>query len=204
MLAASRAVAVGLEIPTAEQPFIDTYLTSRGTASDRRELTRSAFWQRDHDGRSSVAMLRLIDDVRVLKDRGTAVDVFAFDEQPGTALQRDVAIANGIRRFSERHPGTQIVALMGNLHASREPVVLGNDTIVPSGKLLDDLRPVSIAVAWPKGTVWACIPDCGIHEIDAAKSVAAEQGLRKDAASSRYDYIYSLLSITAAPPAIEE
>ena len=203
-LSRSREVAVGLEIPSGEQPLIDTYLASRGTKADKEKLTASEFWQRGWDGRSSTAMLRLIDDVRQWKERGARVGVFAFDDQPGTDLQRDVAIANGIRRFHERHPGAQIIALMGNVHASQEPMVVGDDRIVPSGKLLEDLRPISILVAYPKGTTWACMPECGVQELNAAKSFVATPGFRAGSSSAGYGHTFSLPSITAARPAVEE
>lgn len=204
VLSQSREVAVGLEIPTAEQPRIDAYLASRGTAADRQHLLDSGFWQRNWDGRSSAAMLRLIDDIRALKQNGAPVEVFVFDDQPGTTLQRDVAIANGIRRFHTQRPTAQIVALMGNVHARQEPITLGNETIVPAGKLLGDLKPVSILVAYPKGKVWACMPECGVQDLNAAKNFAAPPGFRSGDAAAGYNYTYSLPSMTAAAPAVEK
>ena len=199
-----RKVAVGLEIPSAEQPRIDAYLASRGTTRDEVALIAGEFWQRGWDGRSSTAMLRLIEDVRRLKHRGAPVDVFAFDDQPGTDLQRDVAIAGAIRRFHEAHRDTQVVALMGNIHAAQAPMVIAGQTIVPSGHLLADLRPVSIVVAYPQGTIWACMPDCGVHAVNAAKSFSTTPGFREGASSAGYSHTYSLATITAAPPAAKE
>lgn len=193
---------MGLEIPSGEQPLIDTYLMSRGTEADKKKLTSSDFWQRGWDGRSSSAMLGLINGVRTLKERGAPIVIFAFDDQPGTELDRDIAIANGIRRFHDSHPSKQIVALMGNVHAMQESITIGPETIVPSGKLLKDLRPISILVAYPKGSVWSCMPDCGVHEIPAANSFTGSLGFGVGAPPPKgYDYTYSLSSITASPPA---
>jgi hypothetical protein len=203
-LSSSRELAIGLEIPSGEQSLLDSYLASRGAKTDVQKLTGSDFWQRGRDGRSSSAMLRLIEDIRKLKEGGAPVNLFAFDDQPGTTLERDIAVANGIRRFHDSHPNTQIIALMGNIHAMQEPIAIEDHTIVPSGKLLKDLDPVSILVAYPKGTVWACMPDCGIHEVSAAKSFAGAPGFSRGALSAGYSHTFSLRSITAAPPAVQE
>lgn len=203
-LASSREVAVGLEIPSGDQSLIDSYLVSRGTKTDKLRLTGSDFWQRGWDGRSSSSMLRLIDDIRKLKEDGAPIDVFAFDDQPGTELGRDFAIANGIRRFHDLHSKKQIIALMGNIHAMQEQITVGDETIVPSGKLLEDLGPISILVAYPKGTVWACMPDCGTHEIGAARSFMGAPGFSEGASPAGYSHTFSLPSITAAPPAVQE
>jgi hypothetical protein len=201
-LARSHAVAVGLEIPSAEQGRIDVYLASRGTKSDKLALTQSDFWRRDWDGRSSVAMFRLIDDIRALKARGASVDVFAFDDQPGTSLERNQAIAEGIRRYRVLHPDVRIVALMGNVHASQAPMAVKDKTIVPSGMLLADFKPVSVLVAYPDGTIWACLPDCGVHEVHASKGLATPLGFSTGASWEGYSYTFSLPSITAAMPAV--
>lgn len=88
-------------------------MAGRGTAEDARTLLASDFWQQGRDGRSSRAMLALIEGLRVLKHAARPVDLFAFDDQPGTELERNVAIATGLRRSREAHPDTRNIALMG-------------------------------------------------------------------------------------------
>lgn len=195
-------VAVGLEIPSREQHRIDAYLASRGAQADRKTLMSSEFWQTDKDGRSSVAMFKLIDAVRVLREHGRAVDLVAFDEQPGTTLERNVAIANGIRRFRERHPDAKVIALMGNIHAMQEPLDFDGEKLRPSGYLLKDLKPVSILVTYPKGSIWACMPDCRIHDLSPRTPVPGPPGFKKGATLNGYDHMFLLDSITASPPAV--
>ena len=202
VLSAPRELAVGLEIPTQDQPLIDAFLGSQGTPSDVAALTSSSFWQEGKDGRSSQAMLKLIENIRAMKQSGKPVDLFAFDDQPGTGLERNVAIANGIRRFHDAHPGARIVALMGNVHAMQDKMYAGNETIVPSGYLLADLHPVSVLVMYPAGTIWACMPNCGIHRIAPRNPETSPSGFREGASLGGYSRSYLLPSITASLPAV--
>ena len=196
----SREVAVGLEIKTSEQSSIDAYLASRGTSADREKLTSTAFWQDTRDGRASEAMLGLIETVRELKSRGKPVSVFAFDDQPGTDLERDVAIANGIRRFHLAHRNSTIIALMGNIHAMQKPFVLGEKELMPSGVLLKDLSPVSVYIAYPAGTISACMPECGTHVTKPVKGATGSFAIETGSPLGGYDYTIFLASISASPP----
>lgn len=203
-LARSQDVVVGLEIPSQEQPAIDAYLAGHGASGDQARLTSSGFWQRNTDGRSSVAMLDLLGRLRALRSEGVAVSVIAFDDQPNTKLDRDVAIANGIRRIRTAHPEAKIIALMGNLHAMGEPMQLGGRQFVPSGSLLQDLHPVSVFIAYPAGTTWACMPACGIQKLEAVKGVAGAPRFSAGAPMGGYSHTYLLPSITASPPAVHK
>lgn len=195
-------MAVSLELPSREQQRLDAYLASPGAKADRKKLMGSAFWQTDKDGRSSAAIFELIDAVRILRKHGRAIDLFAFDEQPGTTLERNVAIAHGIRGFRERHPDTKVIALMGNIHAMQEPLDFGEEKLRPSGYLLKDLEPVSILLTYPKGSIWACMPDCRIHDLSPRTPVPGPPGFKKGATLSGYSHMFLLGSITASPPAV--
>ena len=202
-LSKSQPVAVGLEYPSSDQNLILAYLASGGTTADKEKLLDTYFWQKNIDGRSSTAMLQLIERIRTLKNAGHQIDLFAFDDQPGTELERNVAIANGIRRFHTSHPKVKIVALMGNVHAMQAPMGSGEERMLPSGYLLKDLEPVSILVQYPKGTIWACFSgDCRIHDL-APRTVSSDPpGFRSGASLQGYSHSYLLPSITASPPAI--
>lgn len=202
-ISATQDVAVGLELPSRDQPLLDAFMASGGTENDVRQLIASDFWQKGRDGRSSAAMLKLIEDMRALKQAGRPVALFAFDDQPGTELERNVAIANGVRRFREAHPDTRIIALMGNIHAMQESMQAGEEMLTPSGKLLADLHPVSTLVSHPAGTIWACMPTCGIHALPASRGETVP-GFHDGAALGGYSHTYGLPSFTASPPAVEQ
>lgn len=200
-LSKSQSLAVGLEISSADQPLIDAYLNSDGANSDQAKLMSSNFWQKGKDGRSSSAMLHLIDDIRVIKDSGRDVHLFAFDDQPNTDLERNTAIANGIRRFRSSHPGMKIIALMGNVHAMRDPMTTSEGPLIPSGALLSDLKPVSILITYPRGTIWACMPDCKVHELTPRSQTNNSIGFKEGSPLGGYNFSYQLKSISASPPA---
>lgn len=202
-LSESRRVAVGLEYPSKDQPLLDAYLASDGAAAGQSKLLDTRFWEKGKDGRSSIAMLQLIERIRQLRNQRHRIELFAFDDQPGTELERNVAIADGIRRFHDAHPGTTIVALMGNVHAMQEPIGSDGEQMLPSGLLLSNLDPVSILVQYPKGTIWACMPDCGVHELEPRTVSQQPPGFKQGASLQGYSHSYLLPSITASRPAID-
>ena len=85
-----RPLIVGLEIWRSEQAALDRYLASAGTAEDREALLAGPFWA-TRDGRSSEAMVDLIERLRVLALKAP-VQLVAFDVRPtmwgGTPNQR--------------------------------------------------------------------------------------------------------------------
>lgn len=202
-LSKSGEVAVGLEISSQDQPLLDRYVKSRGTAADVKALTSSDFWQKGRDGRSSEAMLRLIEDLRQLKAKGRAINLFAFDDQPGTKLERNAAIANGIRRFHAKHAKSQIIALMGNVHAQQQEMIASSGFMSPSGRLLRDLNPVSILITHPSGTTWACMPQCGIQSLTPSSPTSGPVGFKTGESLGGYGYSFLLSSVTASPPAVQ-
>ena len=202
-LSKSEVVAVGLEYPSRDQPLIDAYLVSQGSTADVNKLTSTDFWQHGRDGRSSSAMLALIEDIRKLKAQGRAVALFAFDDQPDTNLERNVAIANGIRRFQDSHANAKIIALMGNIHAMQDPTTIGGIRLVPSGALLKDLKPVSVFVAYPAGTIWACDYFCGTQNVEAVNGLTGSSGFQTGSPMRGYTHTFLLSSITASLPAVQ-
>lgn len=202
-LSGSNNIAVGIEVPSADQALIDAYLQSDGTSADRARLISSDFWQKGKDGRSSIAMLRLIEDIRILKKSGRSVQLFAFDDQPNTDLERNVAIANGIRRFHNSHKNTKIIALMGNIHAMQDSITTNEGPLIPSGAMLSDLKPISILITYPSGTTWACMPDCGVQKLTPRSQTTGETGFKEGAPLGGYSFSYQLHSISASPPATQ-
>jgi hypothetical protein len=106
LLLSGRAVVLAIGYPRDEQHLIDELLHARALSS-QRALLASPFWSRPtEDGRSSRAMLNLLDWVRQQVTRGTRVRIVAFDSLPqpagtpgGAAAfdARDEAMAVGAR-----------------------------------------------------------------------------------------------------------
>ncbi|MGC1548920.1 MAG: hypothetical protein WA777_10360 [Rhodanobacter sp.] len=123
---AGRPVRLGLEMPADEQPALQTYIRSSGNATDRAKLLQGSFWA-SRDGRSSVAWLRLIESVRVLRTAGDDVDLFAMEpdypdqatieKQGGGLAFKEAGMAKSIRSALDNGtPNQLVIALMGNFH----------------------------------------------------------------------------------------
>jgi len=194
---------VGLELPTKEQTAIESYLASDGSKASRARLLSGPFWQQSKDGRSSMAMIDLIEYVRKLKQQDIPLTVFAFDAQTNIDTSRDSAIAQSVRNFRAANPSLPIVALMGRVHASQAPIHRGDQLIITSGSLLQDLNPTSVLLGHPSGTIWACMPDCDIHQVDSSWGTAKQSGFTNESPMLGYSTTYVLPSITASPPAID-
>lgn len=112
------ALIVALEYPQSQAAQLEAYFRSDGGAAARKRLLESPFWSRDfQDGRSSLAVLALIDAVRVLARDGASIGLAAFDvnaEQEKTPLARDQFMADNLRAIMRANPAARVVALTGN------------------------------------------------------------------------------------------
>ena len=193
--------AIGLEIDAREQPLLNAYLRGKGTAREKRSFVSSPFWSSARDGRGSTAMFDLIDRVRKVKSKN--LTVFYFDDQPGGNLERNEAIAKGIRRFAKANPTYRILALMGNIHSEQSAIDLFNGArIIPSGALLSDLKPATIDLIYPAGTSWNCrIDGCKVRNDSIGRAGQIPDGLSKIGTTAARYYKFKLASRTASPPA---
>jgi hypothetical protein len=165
-------ILVALELPAQSNSQLQDFLESNGTAGDRRKYLESAGWQRNwHDGRSSAAMLQLVDRLRSLKRAGATIQVTGVD-QPWTGDVRDSAMADAIEGLRRDHMDRPMFVLVGNLHAQTAPGKV-TQSYVPIGTRLDrfGLRPVSLLMAFDAGTAWHCTMEggfgCGVHAVRA-------------------------------------
>jgi hypothetical protein len=178
--ATSRPVRLGLEMQASEQGALETYLHSSGTAADRAQLLRRPFWSM-RDGRSSRAMLRLIDGVRALRERGADVDAFAMEPDYGDSaamaraggmmVVKEAGMAQAVRgTLVNPQAQTLVIALMGNFHAR-----YGKDSPVgsaPTPSLTERLADVAPYVVLPfarQGNTWNCQSDgCKVHAFSSS------------------------------------
>lgn len=205
--AARRApVTVALEIPHDEQARLDAFLAD--PASSREALLAGPFWG-VRDGRSSVAMLELLERLRAERAAGLDVAVLAFDQgdgprPPGT---RDQGMAARIAAAIEASPGRTVLVYAGNVHTRRSRGVRWDPEFEPAGAALAarGVALVSLDVARHGGSFWACVPDqagrtrCGAHDRDV-EPVDRIWYVRL-AALDGYDGEYVVGPTTASPPA---
>jgi len=117
-LGKGRSVTVAFEFPHEETNRFETFLASAGDAADRTALLAGPFWQSSYqDGRRSLAMAQLLDDLRQHVNDGDPVRVVLFDRAgprgPESEEAMTVALASGVTAA----PGDIIITLVGNAHA---------------------------------------------------------------------------------------
>jgi len=211
--ASGLAVEVGLEVAGAEQPSVDAFLASPGGAADVEALAATDFWSRDYqDGRSSQAMVALLDHMRRLRASGLPLHVFLFDLDPGEDMsRRDEAMAANIAAHARAHPVALTMALTGEVHSWKTRGAPWDPELLPMGWHLDQagIRVRSLGRATPAGTAWICTggspSDCGSKETRATGTLpsgrAAGIELLPEPSPRGYAGMYATSSLTASPPA---
>ncbi len=193
-------VRVGLEIPSNMQPNLGAFLSSDGNQHDVEQLTQGIFWTYG-DGRSSKAMLALIDRVRLLKQAGKNINVFLFDIATMDIASRDKHMAKNILSAIERDPNAVFLILTGNLHARTKPHRWMSWYIVQAHTHL-----VSLNMANARGSAWTCTRDgCGPMRMggrDRGQQPFIERFDQPD--DNGYNGLFYVGAVTASPPAKPE
>lgn len=207
-------VTLGLEIPLDEQTSIDRFLDSSGGAAAEARLTEGAFWRpKRQDGRSSIAMLNLIEQVRALRASGYKVRIIAYDSKPGTPGQeRDRVMAQNLAAVAGREPRNFLVVLSGNVHNRLTRGVSWNREYEPLGYLLTkssgSSRIISLNMSHEGGEAWGCrSPSPDSDEVSCApysyrpQAEATAWSLKLTGAGGNpFSGTYGVGRITASPP----
>ena len=211
-------VTLGLEIPFEEQAAIDRFLDSGGGSAAEARLTEGAFWRpRLQDGRPSVAMLHLIEQVRALRASGYKVRIVAYDSKPGTPSQeRDRVMAQNLAAVAGREPGNLLVVLSGNVHTRLTRGVSWNNEYEPMGYLLtksiSSSRVISLNMAHGGGEAWGCrspSPDsdevtCAPYSYRPQVGATAWSVKLNVVSGAPFSGTYGVGRITVSPPVKEQ
>jgi hypothetical protein len=203
-LADGGPLLLALEIPSSHQAQLDRYLEGAGSRAEREALFGHRFWG-FRDGRSSVAMLALLDRVRALRAAGHALEVLAFDvAEPGAGPEREATLAANLAAALRRPDAPPVLVLTGNLHARRAIGTPFDPSLELMAWRLRELAPLSLNVRAPTGSAWVCAPECGVLRLGEDRE-PGEPSLRLfDVPSSAgYDGEVTLARFTASMPANE-
>jgi hypothetical protein len=207
---AARPLRVALEIPATEQESIDDYLRSAGISGDRQRLLARAFWQRDYqDGRSSVAMLGLIERLRQLMLKAD-VRVVAFDidaTRVGDDAKRETVLAQNLAAAVNAEPNARWLTLTGNLHSRVNAGAPWDEHFSFMGHRLESLAPYAIEILPVAGSAWTCTDaDAASCKSRPFPSSTRQPGLQLGSEiNERGHHGWWLLDAsTASPPAITE
>jgi hypothetical protein len=177
----SGSILVGLEIFTTAQPALDAFLDSDGGPRARAALLEADFWQREYqDGRSSRAMLELLEQIRRQRAAGLKVVVRAIDPPDWTSPgERDARMAEAIQQSIDAvHPARTYV-MVGNVHSRALKGYPWNPAAdyLPMGARLRETHPDLIALDTAyAGSAWTCTSaqakDCGVHDARSRQAPA--------------------------------
>ena len=168
-----RHVVVALEQPPEDQPAIDAFLKSDGSAVARAQFLKAGFWNQSmKDGRSSQAMLSLFDYLRQLKQAGRIRGVAAFQDYDLSVpfTNADEGINRGMAAFLKRvaaaNPDAIVLGYGGSVHMSHDNV--GGTAIASAAGRLPRAETVSVFVDGEEGSIWNCLDvgagmQCGPH-----------------------------------------
>ncbi len=212
-------VTLALSIPISEQSLLDRYLASDGDSAAVQELlSGSAFWRRAYqDGRSSRAMLWLVEQTRLLRVSGNDVAVAAIDSDRAQGNEREAQMAQHLLNAQSKRPQAWTLVLTGSVHARTTEVSWDGD-FEPMGSRVARVLPSvrALDVGFQRGTqfvcrynVWDEEVECNVFGIsptlEARQSSNQAAGLKLFPTQQPHGFhgwLY-LGALTASPPALQ-
>jgi len=211
-------VALGLSIPASEQFLLDTYLASEGRSQDLQSmLMLSNFWRRDYqDGRSSRAVLWLIEQARRLRASGREVSLVAIDSNGASGNAREAEMEKNVLAFRQKHPDAWLLVLAGDVHVRPGRVDWDGD-FEPLGARLSRALPSlrALDVGFARGSQYACRyniwekVECNVFARSPTDEASQEPGVTNGVRlfpepddSGFHGRLY-VGALTASPPAMQ-
>jgi len=205
-LAADLSVTIALEMPVAEKATLEAYKRLGGPSEAAREILRaSEFWQTP-DGRSSQAVLSLIDEIFQWQEEGKSIALVLFDDP--AAEKRDLAMADHIAKASDELPENLLIVLTGNLHNRMTRGIGFDENYEPMGFFLRQQLPertmISLNLSFAGGEAWNCMAECKINPLPVVnESLKREIILTDQSGKSAYHGVFHVGKATASLPALE-
>lgn len=160
-LSQNNEIILALEIQRANQFGLNEYLRT----GDKYILRLLAHFAREYqDGRSSIAMVQLLDMIR----GNNKIQVIAFDPDFNSSGQdRDTKMAQYLVEVIKSSPQKRVVILAGNIHSATkignifdsnyQPMAYQLSTIEDTLLIPEDV--LSIITRYEHASIWACIDD---------------------------------------------
>lgn len=157
-LAMGRHVTLALDVDASEQASLNAYLSSAGDRQARETLLKSPFWLRLwQDGRSSRALVRLLESIRALRAQKKPVTVLAIDA-PFPGNPRMARMSSRVLAHHDAYPNRLIIGYVSNTVARLAVGAEWNTGLLPLGyRLVSAGLPVSaFDLRYNSGTRWTC------------------------------------------------
>lgn len=200
-------VTVALELPNLMQPQLDAFLAAADDASAAATLHDTPFWVRDpqrQDGRSSVAMLDMMQSVRRLKASGADVALRAFvpsGSRPPTFDQNyyELDMAAELARIAAQRSDSRVLVLVGNIHARKS--LIDRLDLLPATAHLPRKETIALNVAQQGGQSWSCQADgCRAHDFVARYDAEARGVILGPVSDGAFDGVLAIGPWTASLP----
>lgn len=201
-----RPVVAALELPDLMQPQLDAALDAPDEASAKAALAGTWFLNpRIDDGRTSKAMLALLNRLRVLKASGRDVVIHAFVPSlphvigVGQAYS-ELHMATKLSSAAYAYPDAQILVLVGNVHAGK--ILSDNSRVgLPALAHLPPEDVISLRVSFQGGEAWNCREICGVHPMTPTHDPDLRGVVMQSIDDGAYDGLLALGPSTASPQA---
>ncbi|SFD15042.1 ChaN family lipoprotein [Massilia yuzhufengensis] len=203
-----RKLTLAIELPSSEQAGLDAFMASPGLAPDVARLIGGGMWRSARqDGRTSAAMLRMLQALHALRAGGADIRLAAIDTDAPSA-RRDAAMADSLRAALRQGAGRQVVALIGALHATRTRGNRFNPHYESAVYLLADQRLLALTVGTAGGAAWvyrgADPASCQATAWDINRiTPAPATPFSLTPPSPQFDGVFYVGATTASPPALQ-
>ena len=172
-------------------------------------LEGKLFWNRpraSQDGRSSLAMLKLLQDIKEYRSRGLLIEPRGIVSVLGSARDNEAMMALNLRTLVTNRPYDYAVVLTGRRHACRKAHRLSIKPRPMAAYLAPD-RLYLVRVSFRGGSTWHCPGrgPCGIYDLPAVNDQRPLNRLNqlppKERRAHGFDAEIVLPRATPSPPA---
>lgn len=210
---AKKRVLVALEFPETARAAFEVYLASKGRDEDRRKFLAESGWLdlargQFPDGRTSEAMLKMVDRLRTLRAAGREVFVTTFQRAISAPSESqtsyEIGLADSLRKAFDSRDYDLAMVLVGNLHARRMTVTPGGrPPFDPMVMHLPSESTLTLNAVTGAGEAWNCQSSgCGVQKRENQPLGATPRIVLDDKLSPGYDGVIGIGPITASPPTL--
>lgn len=209
---AKKRVLVALEFPETARAAFEAYVASKGTDEDRSKfLVESGVMARSQfpDGRTSEAMLRMVERLRMLRGAGRQVFVTTFQRPISTPSESqtpyEIDLADSLRKAFDSGNYDLAMVLVGNAHARRVTVTPGGGQLPfdPMATHLPSESTLTLNAVTGAGEAWNCqSTGCGVHRRESQSMGGTSSIVLDDKLLPGYDGVIGIGPITASLPAL--
>ncbi len=202
-------VTVALELPTAMQAQLDAFLAASDAGTAAEALSPTIFGDLSKaDGRTSLAMVEMMQSIRRLRAEGSDVTIRAFqpsNPRPAAFDQNyyELDMASALVAAAAQRPEARVLVLVGNIHASKTR--FERFDLMPAAAHLPRRETVSLNVAQQGGQSWSCQADgCRAYDSIARYDAGARGVIMGPVGEGAWDGVLAVGPVTASPPAADE